>query len=155
MGLAGGPRCCQYSGLAQKPAGSDDAAHESSNNSSSRSSKEGNGERNLLCQPLNLSTPPMIWTLATAAKRSTVWVGFKVHFTQTCDEDAPQLITHVETTPAPVPDEKALSQVHADLAQKKLLADQHLVDAGYVDATTLIESQAGYGVDLLGPTLKN
>src|SRR5690348_8188383 len=31
---------------------------------------------------------------------------------------------------------------------------QHLVDAGYIDATNLIESQAGYGVDLVGPTLK-
>jgi transposase len=88
-------------------------------------------------------------------KRSTLWVGFKVHFTQTCDEDAPQLITHVETTPAPLPDEKALSKVHADLAEKKLLPDQHLVDAGYIDATNLLESQAGYRVDLVGPTLKN
>jgi transposase len=41
-------------------------------------------------------------------KRTTVWVGFNVHFTQTCEEEAPQLIRHVETTPAPVPDEKAL-----------------------------------------------
>ncbi|HEX9134750.1 MAG TPA: IS1182 family transposase [Ktedonobacteraceae bacterium] len=88
-------------------------------------------------------------------KRTTLWVGYKVHFTQTCDEDAPQLITHVETTPAPLPDEKALSKVHAGLAEKDCLPDQHLVDAGYVDATNLIESRAGYGVDLLGPTLKN
>src|SRR6202165_4111412 len=50
-------------------------------------------------------------------KRTTLWVGYKVHFTQTCDEDAPQLITHVETTPAPINDEKALSKVHADLAE--------------------------------------
>ena len=41
-------------------------------------------------------------------KRTTLWVGYKVHFTQTCDEDAPQLITHVETTPAPLSDEGAL-----------------------------------------------
>ena len=34
-------------------------------------------------------------------KRATFWTGYKVHFTQTCDEDTPQLITHVETTPAP------------------------------------------------------
>jgi transposase len=34
-------------------------------------------------------------------KRATVWLGYKVHFSQTCDEDAPQLITHVQTTPAP------------------------------------------------------
>jgi len=38
-------------------------------------------------------------------KRATVWLGYKVHFTQTCDEEAPQLITHVETTPAPLSDE--------------------------------------------------
>ncbi len=78
-----------------------------------------------------------------------------MHFTQTCDEDAPLLITHVETSRAPVNDEKALSAIHANLAEKDLLPDQHLVDAGYVDATNLIASQAGYGVDLVGPTLKN
>src|SRR6266566_1844288 len=88
-------------------------------------------------------------------KRTTMWVGYKVHFSQTCEEDAPQLITHVETTPAPLSDEGVLSTIHDDLAKKELLPDQHLVDAGYVDATNLIASQAGYGVDLVGPTLKN
>jgi hypothetical protein len=82
-------------------------------------------------------------------------VGFNVHFPQTCDEDAPQLITHVATPPAPIPDEKALPSSHTGLAQKDLLPDQHLVDAGSVDATHLIESRASYGVDLVGPTLKN
>src|SRR5438132_293556 len=76
-------------------------------------------------------------------KRTTLWVGYKVHFTQTCDEDAPLLITHVETSRAPVNDEKALSAIHANLAEKDLLPDQHLVDAGYVDATNLLASQAG------------
>ena len=61
-----------------------------------------------------------------------LWVGYKVHFSQTCDEDTPQLITHVETTPAPLSDEGALSAIHADLAEKDLLPEQHLVDAGYV-----------------------
>ena len=88
-------------------------------------------------------------------KRTTLWVGYKAHFTQTCDEDAPLLITHVETTHAAVNDEKALSPVHAGLAKKDLLPDQHLVDAGYVDTANLIESREGYGVDLVGPTLKN
>ena len=87
-------------------------------------------------------------------KRTTVWVGYKVHFTQTCDEDAPQLITHVETTPAPLSDEGSLSAIHTDLAEKDLLPDQHLVDAGYVTAPNLVQTQSGYGVDLVGPTLK-
>jgi transposase len=45
----------------------------------------------------------------TGGKRATFWVGYKVHFTQTCDEDTPQLITHVETTHAGFPDGQALS----------------------------------------------
>jgi hypothetical protein len=40
-----------------------------------------------------------------------------------CDEDTPQLITHVETAPAPLPDEGALSAIHTDLAEKELLED--------------------------------
>src|SRR5258707_10536562 len=87
-------------------------------------------------------------------KRTTLWVGYKVHFTQTCDEEAPQLITHVETTPAPISDEGVLSTIHDDLADKELLPDHHLVDAGYVTIANLVKTQASYGVDLVGPTLK-
>ena len=90
----------------------------------------GDGAQNLPCLPLSSSTLPMTWTRAKAAKRTTLWVGYKVPFTQTCDEDAPQLITHVETTPAPLSDEGVLCTIHADLAEKDLLADQHLTDAG-------------------------
>jgi transposase len=87
-------------------------------------------------------------------KRSTFWTGYKVHFTQTCDEDAPQLITSVQTTAAPLSDEGVVSAIHADLAEKELLPDQHLVDSGYVTITNLVQSQSDYEVDLLGPTLK-
>ncbi len=61
-----------------------------------------------------------------------------MHFTQTCDEDAPQLITHVQTTPAPSSDEGVLSAIHADLAEKDLLPNQHLVDSGYTTLTNLV-----------------
>jgi transposase len=47
-----------------------------------------------------------------------------------CEEDAPQLMTAVQTTAAPLSDEGILSAIHADLAEKELLPDQHLVDAG-------------------------
>jgi transposase len=87
-------------------------------------------------------------------KRTTLWVGYKVHFTQTCDEDAPQLITHVETTQAPISDEGVLSTIHAGLAEKNLLPEQHLVDAGYVTSANLVKTSSDYGVDLVGPTLK-
>jgi len=77
-----------------------------------------------------LITSPYDLDARTAKKRATFWTGYKVHFTQTCDEEAPQLITHVETAPAPIPDERALAAIHSSLADKKLLPDQHLVDAG-------------------------
>jgi len=96
----------------------------------------------------------MIWKRVTARKEPLFGLGTRVHFTQTCDEDAPPLITHVETTQAPIPDEHSLSAIHTDLAEKKLLPDQHLVDAGYVTIDSLMKTQSGYGVNLVGPTLK-
>ena len=38
-------------------------------------------------------------------KRTTSWVGFKVHLTETCEQDSPHLFIHVETTIAPVTDD--------------------------------------------------
>jgi len=87
-----------------------------------------------------------------AQKRTTSWVGYKVHFTETCDDDSPHLITHVETTPAPVADDVAVPLMHEALAARDLLPGMHLVDTGYVDAQELVSSQQQYGVDLFGPT---
>ena len=92
---------------------------------------------------------------SAAKKRSTYWIGYKVHFTETCDEDLPRLITHVATDIGPIPDRKALPDIHAALDQQELLPVQHLVDAGYVDAEALVTSQAEYQVDLVGPTGKD
>jgi transposase len=85
-------------------------------------------------------------------KRSTVWIGYKAHLTETCDPDAPHLITHVETTAAPVADDAMTTPIHTALQAKALLPATHLVDTGYVDAELLITSQQVYGVELLGPT---
>src|SRR4051794_6118595 len=49
------------------------------------------------------------------------WVGYKVHLTETCDDDSPHLITHVETTPATATDEAALAPIHEALKQRELL----------------------------------
>jgi transposase len=79
------------------------------------------------------------------------WIGYKVHFTETCDDDAPHLITHVQTTSATVDDLVVLPAIHEQLADKDLLPEKHYVDTGYVDAHSLYESQFHYGVDLIGP----
>jgi transposase len=85
-------------------------------------------------------------------KRSTSWVGYKVHLTESCEGDQPHLITHVETTAAPVADGDALETIHDALAADGLLPAVHLTDTGSVDAKCLLSSRTQYDVDLLGPT---
>jgi transposase len=87
----------------------------------------------------------------TSKKRDTVWTGYKVQVTETCDADTPQLITHVATTPATVPDVEMLAPIHTALAKKGLLPAEHLVDAGYVAAETLVTSAATHAVEVVGP----
>ena len=53
---------------------------------------------------------------SAGSKRSTHWIGYKVHFSETCDEDFPRLITQVTTTIAPTPDRHALPDIHTVLA---------------------------------------
>ena len=84
-------------------------------------------------------------------KRSTTWIGYKVHVTETCDADAPHLIVHVDTTPATAADYEQVDIIHTALQTAQLMPKTHLVDAGYVDALNLLTSQQVYQVNLLGP----
>ncbi len=87
-----------------------------------------------------------------ARKYTTQWVGYKVHLTETCEDDLPHLITNVETMSGPAADGAATPQIHAALQQRGLLPRTHIVDTGFLDAELLVESQDHYGIDLLGPT---
>ncbi|MDQ3641219.1 MAG: IS1182 family transposase [Actinomycetota bacterium] len=84
-------------------------------------------------------------------KRSTTWTGYKVHLTETCEDDEVHLITNVETTAAVTSDVDQTAPIHTSLAAKGLLPGDHLLDAGYVDAELLVDSQAEHGVRLVGP----
>jgi transposase len=84
-------------------------------------------------------------------KRATEWIGYKVHLTETCEADAPHLITHVETTPAPLPDHTATETIHQALQRDDLLPNAHLVDGGYLQGTLLATTAERFGVDLIGP----
>lgn len=92
---------------------------------------------------------------SAAKKRSTYWIGYKAHVTETCDDTLLRLITQVTTTIAPIPDRQALPEIHEVLEQRQLLPEQHLRDAGYTDAESLVASQEEYQVDLVGPTAKD
>lgn len=84
-------------------------------------------------------------------QRSTKWTGYRVHLSETCEDDQPLLITNVETTPATTPDVAMTKTIHRHLQEKDLLPREHLVDAGYVDAQGLVEGKQAYELDLVGP----
>jgi transposase len=84
-------------------------------------------------------------------KRQTTWVGYKVHLTETCDEDLPHLITQVETRVGTEQDIQALEAIQQDLAQVGLLPAEQLVDMGYGSGETIHTSQNEYGVELICP----
>lgn len=88
-------------------------------------------------------------------KRDLSWYGYKVHFSETCDDDVPHLITHVQTTDATDTDIEHTDAIHQALADRSLLPDTHLVDAGYVDAGVILASHQHYEIALIGPVSQN
>jgi transposase len=98
-----------------------------------------------------LITTPHDLNARYSVKRSTIWIGYKAHLTETCDDELPHLITHVRTTPATEDDSAALPPIHAALSQDARLPATHLVDSGYTTGAILVSSAQEYGVEVLGP----
>lgn len=86
-----------------------------------------------------------------ANKGSVKWNGYKVHLTETCDDDSPNFIVDVRTVPAPQHDIRSTQPIHAVMVGKDLLPKEHFVDGAYTDATLFVASHATYGVRLIGP----
>jgi transposase len=87
---------------------------------------------------------------AYARKRTTSWLGYKVHVTETCDPGHPRLITDVQTTAAPVVDEDSLPPIQHALADRDLLPAVQLADSGYTAAGLLVDSRRRHGIALIG-----
>jgi transposase len=83
-------------------------------------------------------------------KRDTQWVGYKLHLSETCEPERPDLITQVLTTPATTPDCTIGPPIVQDLAARDLLPGTHLLDSGYVDADFLVTAQQ-HQIDVVGP----
>ncbi len=82
-------------------------------------------------------------------------MGYKLHLTETCDKNQVHLITNVQTTEANLADVEQTDSIHQSLADKELLPKEHLVDAGYVDGTLLVESKQQHNIELIGPVRDN
>jgi transposase len=87
-----------------------------------------------------------------ATKRTTTWTGYKLHVTETCEPDAPNLITNIETTTAAVADDAVTATIHAALVDQALAPALHIADTGYVNSKLFVSSPQKYGIELLGPT---
>jgi transposase len=81
-------------------------------------------------------------------KRDVEWKGYKVHLTECCDQDLPLVITDVQTTHAATTDFEVLDKIQADLAARDLLAEEHIVDSGYMTGEHLVRSQNDYDIRL-------
>lgn len=78
-----------------------------------------------------------------------------MHLTETCDEERPHLIPHVETTVATPCDGAVTETIHAALEAKALLPEEHRVDSGYVDAEVLVSAEQRQQVSLIGPVAQD
>jgi transposase len=83
-------------------------------------------------------------------KRTTEWTGYQVHLTETCNDDAPHLITNVQTVTATTKDILVTDTIQQDLVAAGLRPDEHYADRGYVAAAQLVTSTER-GISLIGP----
>src|SRR5258707_4837442 len=88
----------------------------------------------------------------SSRKRYSVWLGYKVHLTETCDQDpgCPHLISQVETTPATWQDSELLAPIQEHLRAKGLAPAEHYVDQAYPSGPELVR-QARLGTQIIGP----
>jgi transposase len=84
-------------------------------------------------------------------KRSVTWTGYKVPRTATGDEDTLHVIPHVETTEAAGTDVTLTEPIPQALADTQLAPETPIIDAGYGDATWLVESPRDFHSALMGP----
>ena len=84
-----------------------------------------------------------------AQKRDTAWCGYKVHVTETCEADWPELIVQVKTQLSPQPDVKDTLGLPQELERRQLLPEEHLVDGGYLESEVLVQHPPG--LRIIGP----
>jgi DDE family transposase len=90
-----------------------------------------------------------------STKRTTQWVGYKLHVTEAISSSQEtRFITDVALASAPEPDNQQLEAIQSRLAERKLLPVQQYVDQGYMSAANLAKSLTS-GVDLRGRLLQD
>jgi transposase len=85
-----------------------------------------------------------------ATKRDTHWTGYKIHVTETAnDEGEVNFITDITTSNASERDNEALSQIQENTASRDVKPEEQYVDKAYVTGDNLADSQE-HGIHLMG-----
>ncbi len=87
----------------------------------------------------------------SSKKHTTSWVGYKIHLTETCDTESPNLITDVQTTVATDQDNSVTPEIHKELRKREILPKEHLGDTAYGSTDLVLDSQKEYGIELICP----
>jgi transposase len=111
-----------------------------------------------------------------AKKDDLLWLGYKLHITETCEDPPacgcppdpaaawprrcghdvrPNLITCVATTDATVHDSQMTIPVTAALHRKGLAPGRHYLDSGYASPEHMLTAARDYGITLVTPLLAN
>ncbi|MET8406478.1 IS1182 family transposase [Streptomyces sp900116325] len=118
-------------------------------------------------------TSPYDTDARRSVKGDTMWNGFKIHISETCQAPEPaavgnnagpgqgghsrvlrpNLVTNVTTTDATVPDNAMLDPIHQVLQRRGLLPGDHYLDSGYASAELIVGSLKRFGVALVIPML--
>lgn len=85
-------------------------------------------------------------------KQSTDWSDYKIHLTESCDDETPNIITNVSTSNAAISDDAMTAQIHAALDKRDLLPDKHIADTGFVNSELIVKSLEDYAIILIGPS---
>ena len=97
--------------------------------------------------------PPCTCAPAAAAAAGRVRGDGREHGGGCEQPTFPNLITHVATTEATVPDSQMTSVIDNDLARKNLPPGRHYLDSGYLSAALVVAEHARHGIALIGPLL--
>ena len=97
--------------------------------------------------------PPCTCAPAAAAGAGRARGDGREHAGGCAQPTFPNLITHVATTQATVPDSQMTGVIDDDLARKNLPPGRHYLDSGYLSAALVVAEHARHGIALIGPLL--
>jgi transposase len=113
--------------------------------------RNDDGDAGLPPSALRIVSPYDLAARYSRRGQVTRWTGYLAQVTETCSDDAPNVITDVAVMPATGDDTAALAGIHARLARRGLLPAGHLVDGGYTSLVLMERAARLHRVTLTGP----